>query len=427
MFLRSSATGPACCGISRKPAALSCTRIATLFALLGFLCSGPALFAQCAIQAETVARVSADALGFTVQGTCSRDCREITVHWINPGLPDKTTAVSLSPDASQPGTWSVPYSSADGLTLSMLLNNFPCGSTNFSVEVSCTNVPGCQANISAGALAVACKETAALCSIQDTDLHCGNNGRLTAETSVSSTGSENVSVALAVTRDGQNVASASLTDNDGFITVSEDFDFAAGSYSVTTTVDSPPSCAQTRTTTFTITNDQCASPASSPTPTAPTTPTQPVTPVPDPPGGNNTACPECEFCGGEWSCCIAWIFIFIGLFLLIATILYLICDPTGGGGWGWLVLAIAAVIFGLALWWIIVHCQFDVCRFLEILTLAATVDLVMVCAIQGLFPCFSAVICGLTVIGGVQIRNWFFILMAGALIILGIEVLCPFR
>jgi hypothetical protein len=201
---------------------------------------GTSIFAQCSIEPQTIARQSADDLNIHVQGTCSRDCHQITVHWVNPPLPDKTVSVNLNlDDPTQPSTWSVPYGSADGLTLTMLLNNFPCGSTNFSVEISCADVTGCPATPPAGGLKVACKQGDAVCSIQDIDLHCGANGRLTAETSVSSTGSESVSVTLAVTKDGQNVASRSFSDNDGFVTISEDFDFAAGTYAVTTSVTAP--------------------------------------------------------------------------------------------------------------------------------------------------------------------------------------------
>ena len=106
--------------------------------------------------------------------------------------------------------------------------------------------------------------------------------------------------------------------------------------------------------------------------------------------------------------------------------MYLICDPSGGGGWGWLILAIAALVFGLALWWIVVHCQFNLCALLEMIATAFTIDLTMVCAVEGLFPCFSAFVCGVTVIAGQAIRNWFLILIVGFLIVLGIQLVCPF-
>ena len=431
MFARYSAAGSTCNRITRKVPAANWGKI--LLILLGLLAlshSGTALFAQCTIQPQTVHRASADDLNIGVQGTCSSDCQQITVHWINPLLPDKTVPVNPNTDdPNSPRTWSVPYGGTDGLSLTMLLNNFACGSGNFSVEISCDGVPGCAVTAPAGGLKVGCKVGDAVCSIPDIDLHCGANGRLTAETSVSSTGSENVSVTLAVTKDGQNVASRSFTDNDGFISISQDFDFAPGTYTLTTSITSPASCAQSRNSTFTITANQCAGDTVTPTPTATAsassspTPNAPATPTAPP---NNSTCPECSFCGGDWTCCVAWVFIFIGLFFLIATIMYLICDPTGGGGWGWLVLLIAALVFAAALAWIIVHCQFDICRFLEILTAAFTIDLAMVCGIEGLFPCFSALVCGVTVIAGTAIRNWFLILLIGFLILLGIHVICPF-
>jgi len=216
--------------------------IAALLGLLAFYDLGTSAFAQCVITVEAVTRQSPDDLTIVLQGTCSHACQQITVHWTNPALPDKTVSANVNnDDPSALNTWSVQYASTDGLTLSMLVNNFPCGSTNFSVQASCANIPNCQVNTPASGLGVACKRNETVCTIQDIDLHCGENGRLTAETSVSSTGSENVSVTLDVTKDGQNVASRTLSDNDGFVTVTKDFDFAAGTYTVTTSVTAPPS------------------------------------------------------------------------------------------------------------------------------------------------------------------------------------------
>src|SRR5215212_4523907 len=107
---------------------------AAFFAFL--VCSGASTagFAQCAIQVEAVTRQSADDLNIKVQGTCSQTCQQITVHWTSPLLPDKTvTANPNNDDPTAPKTWSVQYTSADGLTFSMLANNFGCGSTNFSL------------------------------------------------------------------------------------------------------------------------------------------------------------------------------------------------------------------------------------------------------------------------------------------------------
>jgi hypothetical protein len=106
--------------------------------------------------------------------------------------------------------------------------------------------------------------------------------------------------------------------------------------------------------------------------------------------------------------------------------MYLICDPSGGGGWGWLILLIALLVFALSLWWIVVNCHFNVCVLLTMIGGAFTIDLMMVCAIEGLFPCFSSLVCGITIIAGIQIRNWFLILLAGALFLLGVQITCQF-
>ncbi len=150
MFPRFSAAG--CNRLPRKVTAIKSGKIlVTLLGLLALSQTSPSLLAQCTIQPEGVHRESADDLNIVVQGTCSNDCQQITVHWTNPALPDKTVPVNFnSDDPTQPSTWSVPYGSGDGLTLTMLLNNFPCGGTNFSVEISCANAPGCTATIPAG-------------------------------------------------------------------------------------------------------------------------------------------------------------------------------------------------------------------------------------------------------------------------------------
>jgi hypothetical protein len=411
---------------------------AAFFAFLVWSGASTAGFAQCAIQVEAVTRQSADDLNIRVQGTCSQSCQQITVHWTSPLLPDKTvTANPNNDEPTAPKTWSVQYSSADGLTFSMLRDNFGCGSTNFSLQAACTNVPNCQTNIVAGGSSLRCKDAGALCTIADVDLHCSADGRLTADTTVRSPGGENVSVTLAVTRDGQSVATRSLTDNDEFITVSQDFDFAPGTYIVTASVTAPPACVQSQPANFTFAQNDCAgSPPSSPTPTAiaPPAPTPTptvgsiiITPSPSPtPVAPRSPCPTCTICGGDWGCCIAWALVLIGLLALIATIMYLICDPSGGGGWGWLILLIALLVFALSLWWIVVNCQFNLCVLLEMIGGAFTIDLMMVCAVEGLFPCFSSLVCGITIIAGIEIRNWFLIALAGALFILGVQVTCMF-
>jgi hypothetical protein len=431
MFPRFPATGPSPHRILPDFSGTTLGKILSLVLGTIALAHANSLFAQCSIQPQIIARLSANDLNITVQGTCSHDCQQITVHWTNPLLPDQTVPVTVnSDDPNQPSTWSAHYGSGEGLGLNMLQDNFGCGSNAFAVEVSCANAPGCQVTMPVGGLKVACKDGDPVCNIRDIDMHCAPDGRLTAETTVLSTGSETVAVTLVVTKDGQNVVNRSFSDNDGVVSISQDFAFAAGTYTATTSVTAPASCVNTRSANFTFTANQCAGSAATPSPTATATspPAVASTPTATPAATstpNNSTCPECSFCGGDWTCCVAWVLVFIGLLVLIATIMYLICDPSGGGGWGWLILLAAALVFAAALWWVVVHCQFDLCRFLQLLIGAVTLDLTMVCAIEGLFPCFSALICGLTVIAGVSIRNWFIILMIGILIIMGIQVACP--
>lgn len=366
--------------------------------------------AQCRVTVESLTRPSSEHLGVKVQGTASRNCDQVVVHWINPALPDKVINVNVNnSDPDVDNTWSFEYGPADGLTLSMLVNNFACNSDDFELEISCAGDDQCQIILPAEGMRVDCKEGGTSCVIQDVDLNCTGTGDLTAVTSVSGTDGVPLTVRLRVVRDGEEVATVTGTEQDGFLTVTSAFDFEPGDYTVTAEITAPAECATLNTTTFSVPDGFCQ-------------------PAPDD-GGNDDdesdeECATCELCGGDIFCCIAWVLLFIALFVLVAAILYLFCDPSGGGGVGWIVLAVALIAFILALWWIIANCDFDLCTLLQVIVGAITLDLTLVCAVEGLFPCFSAVICGITVIGGIQIRNWFFILIIGMLTMLGIQVLC---
>src|SRR2546423_1785815 len=97
MFPRSSAAGSTRNRNLRKIPAFNCGKLLLiLWGLLALSHPGTSLFAQCTIQPQTVHRASADDLNIGVQGTCSADCQQITVHWINPALPDKTVPVNLN-------------------------------------------------------------------------------------------------------------------------------------------------------------------------------------------------------------------------------------------------------------------------------------------------------------------------------------------
>jgi hypothetical protein len=353
----------------------------------------------------------------------SEDCDQIRVTWTNPALPEQIVDVNTNLPDNDPGndnvprTWSATYGAEEGITLSMLVNNFDCNSSNYSFEVSCVGQPACQI-VTPETSRVTCKDDVITCAIQDVDLNCfeiDSNRRLRAETFVSGTDGVPITVQLTVTRAGGGpLQSAPVTDNDGGVSNSFEFDFQSGDYTVRAEITSPEECRTSREVQVTITDNDCSQST-------------------DEGGGGGVVippdeetCPTCELCGGDLWCCLFWAFVFILLFISIATIIYLFCDPSGGGGWGWLILVIALILLALSIWWIVANCDFNLCTLLSVIVGAVTLDIALVCAIEGLFPCFSAVICGVIVIAGIQIRNWFIIMLIGLLVLFGINVFCTF-
>ena len=74
--------------------------------------------------------------GVVVHGVTT-GCNSVTVRFTNPQLPDKSQAVT-------PGSpFGVEFGPADGVTSTMLQNNFVCGSRNFKGIIFCTNDPNC--------------------------------------------------------------------------------------------------------------------------------------------------------------------------------------------------------------------------------------------------------------------------------------------
>lgn len=74
--------------------------------------------------------------GVVVHGVAT-GCNSVTVRFTNPQLPDKSqTVTSGSPFA-------VEFGPSDGVTATMLQNNFVCGSRNFKGIIFCTADPNC--------------------------------------------------------------------------------------------------------------------------------------------------------------------------------------------------------------------------------------------------------------------------------------------
>lgn len=74
--------------------------------------------------------------GVVVHGVTT-GCNSVTVRFTNPQLPDKSQAVT----AGSP--FAVEFGPSDGVTATMLQNNFVCGSRNFKGIIFCTNDPNC--------------------------------------------------------------------------------------------------------------------------------------------------------------------------------------------------------------------------------------------------------------------------------------------
>jgi hypothetical protein len=74
--------------------------------------------------------------GVVVHGVAT-ECNSVTVRFTNPQLPDKSQAVT-------PGSpFAVEFGPGDGVTATMLQNNFVCGSRNFKGIIFCNDDPNC--------------------------------------------------------------------------------------------------------------------------------------------------------------------------------------------------------------------------------------------------------------------------------------------
>ena len=110
------------------------TTLLVSFVLIG-LFAHERLNAQCAIDnLSFTPNTNHD--GVVVHGVTT-GCNSVTVRFTNPQLPDKSQAVT-------PGSpFAVEFGPGDGVTATMLQNNFVCGSRNFKGIIFCTNDPNC--------------------------------------------------------------------------------------------------------------------------------------------------------------------------------------------------------------------------------------------------------------------------------------------
>ena len=74
--------------------------------------------------------------GIVVHGVTTQ-CNSVTVRFTNPQLPDKSQAVTSG------SPFAVEFGPSDGVTATMLQNNFVCGSRNFKGIIFCTGDPNC--------------------------------------------------------------------------------------------------------------------------------------------------------------------------------------------------------------------------------------------------------------------------------------------
>src|SRR5581483_4306409 len=118
-------------GLSRHPRK---TTLLVSFALMS-LFAYQQLNAQCTIDnLSFTPNTNHD--GVVVHGVAT-GCNSVTVRFTNPQLPDKSQAVI----AGSP--FAVEFGPSDGVTSTMLQNNFVCGSQNFKGIIFCTNDPNC--------------------------------------------------------------------------------------------------------------------------------------------------------------------------------------------------------------------------------------------------------------------------------------------
>lgn len=110
------------------------TTLLVSFALIS-LCAHERLHAQCTIDnLSFTPNTNHD--GVVIHGVAT-GCNSVTVHFTNPQLPDKSQAVT-------PGSpFAVEFGPGDGVTATMLQNNFVCGSRNFKGIIFCTTDPNC--------------------------------------------------------------------------------------------------------------------------------------------------------------------------------------------------------------------------------------------------------------------------------------------
>ena len=110
------------------------TTLLVSFALIS-LAGQARLNAQCSIDNLSFTP-NANHDGIVVHGVAT-GCNSVTVRFTNPQLADKSQAVT-------PGSpFAVEFGPGDGVTATMLQNNFVCGSRNFKGIVFCTDNPNC--------------------------------------------------------------------------------------------------------------------------------------------------------------------------------------------------------------------------------------------------------------------------------------------
>lgn len=110
------------------------TTLLVSFALIS-LAGQARLNAQCSIDNLSFTP-NANHDGIVVHGVAT-GCNSVTVRFTNPQLADKSQAVT-------PGSpFAVEFGPADGVTATMLQNNFVCGSRNFKGIIFCTDNPNC--------------------------------------------------------------------------------------------------------------------------------------------------------------------------------------------------------------------------------------------------------------------------------------------